>query len=691
MLKKISTLLLFLIFTVSTQAQLDRSIRPKPGPAPEIKIGDAKSFQLENGLKVFVVENNKLPRITFSLIIDRDPLLEGDSAGYSSFAGQLLRTGTKSRSKDQLDEEIDFIGASLSTSSTSVRASGLSKHTKKIIDLMADVTLNPNFTQEELDKIKTRTLSSLAQNKEDPDVISRNVFDVVLYGKDHPYGELMTEEIVENISLEMCNNYYKTYYRPNIALMAIVGDISLEKAKELVEKYFGKWEKKEIPTFEYKKPGKTIVNKVHLIDRPNAVQSVLAIGYTIDLPKGDPDIVKTSILNNILGGSFLSRINQNLREDKGYTYGAFCSIRSDELIGEFKVGTTVRNSVTDSSITEVIHELKKIRKEGVTEEELQTSKNYLTGSFSRALEKPGTIASFALSMERYNLPKDYYKTYLQRLNAVTVEDIKKVAKKYIKPNNMNIVVVGKADEIAENIKSFSIAGKLKYYNVYGEEYDPSQKTIPEGVTVESVIDDYITAIGGRENVEKVQDKTTVLEGSSGQMNLTITIMQKVPDMFNQKLESNFFNQETWYDGQKGKMVAMGQESYLEGEELESTKTLAILNPFLDFKSHGMTPELKGIETINGHDTYKVEITLPNEEKWTKYYDIETGLLNRYVTDVKVQGNSAQTIVDYDEYKEVDGVKYPHKLSQTSAGRSIELNVVTIEINKGLDDGIFKVD
>ncbi len=690
MLKKFS-IMLILLFTVSLQAQLDRSIRPKPGPAPEIKIGDAKSFQLQNGLKVFVVENDKLPRISFSLIIDRDPLLEGDSAGYSGFTGQLLRTGTKNRSKEQLDEEIDFIGAGLSTSSTGVSASGLSKHTETIIDLMADVTLNPNFAQEELDKIKTRTLSSLAQNKEDPDVISGNVFDVILYGKGHPYGELMTEKNVENITLEMCNNYYDTYFSPNTALMAIVGDISFDKAKEIVEKYFGSWQKKEVPEFEYKKPKKALVNKVHLVDRPSAVQSVLAIGYTVDLPKGHPDLVKTSIMNNILGGSFLSRINQNLREDKGFTYGAFTSLGSDELIGEFKVGTTVRNSVTDSSITEIIKELKRIRKEGVTAEELQTSKNYLTGSFSRTLESPSTIANFALSMKRYSLPKDYYKTYLQRLNAVTLDDIKKAAKKYIKPNNLNIVVVGKAEEIADNLKSFSITGKLKYHDVYGDEYDPSQKEIPEGVTVESVIENYITAIGSRENVEKVKDKTTVLEGSSGQMNLTITITQKTPNMFRQKLESNFFNQETWYDGVNAKRVSMGQESYLEGEELESTKTLAILHPFLDFESHGMIPKLSGVETINNRDTYRVEINLPGEEKWTHYYDTETGLLNRYISDIKVQGNELKTVIDFMDYKEVDGVKYAHKLSQVSAGRKIELNVKSIEINKGLDESLFSAE
>ena len=206
MKKLFRILLLAVIITLPISAQVDRSVIPSPGPAPEIKIGDYQSFQLTNGLKVFVVENDKLPRIVFQLVVDTDPLVEGDAAGYVSAAGQLMRTGTATKSKDQLDEAIDFIGANISTSATSVFASGLSKHTEEIAQLMAEIVTQPNFTQDELDKIKKQMTSNLAVEKDDPNAIASKVRKALLFGKKHPYGEMMTEETVKNITLEKCNS-----------------------------------------------------------------------------------------------------------------------------------------------------------------------------------------------------------------------------------------------------------------------------------------------------------------------------------------------------------------------------------------------------------------------------------------------------------------------------------------------------
>jgi predicted Zn-dependent peptidase len=192
MKNKILSILLLILFASAAFAQVDRSKQPKAGPAPEIKIGDIESFQLDNGLKVFVVENHKLPRVTFRLLIDRDPILEGDSAGYVEMAGELLRTGTKNRTKDQIDEEVDFIGASLYTSSTSVIASSLVKHMDKLLDIMSDVVLNPEFKQEELDKLKKQRLSALASEKDNPGAIARKIRKALFYGTNHPYGEIVT-------------------------------------------------------------------------------------------------------------------------------------------------------------------------------------------------------------------------------------------------------------------------------------------------------------------------------------------------------------------------------------------------------------------------------------------------------------------------------------------------------------------
>ncbi|MGI9541769.1 MAG: M16 family metallopeptidase [Cyclobacteriaceae bacterium] len=290
---------------------LDRSKPPLPGPAPEIQLGTYESFTLENGMKVFVVENHKLPRVAFSLLLDVDPILEGDKAGYISTAGDLLSRGTTSRTKAELDEEVDFIGASLSSSAGGVFGSSLTKHQDKVLELMSDVLLNPSFPQSELDKIKKETISGLQANKEDANAIAQNVRGVLRYGKDHPYGELITEKTVANITLEDCKKYYHTYFKPNIAYMGIVGDINKAEAEVLVKKYFGEWKSGEVPKHNYLAPEAPAKTTVAMVDRPQSVQSVVNITYPIILKPGEPDVIKARVMNTILGGGFSSNWMQN--------------------------------------------------------------------------------------------------------------------------------------------------------------------------------------------------------------------------------------------------------------------------------------------------------------------------------------------------------------------------------------------
>ncbi|NMB81362.1 MAG: insulinase family protein, partial [Ignavibacteria bacterium] len=462
-MKKLLLLMLVFVFAKPAFSQLDRSKLPQAGQASEIKIANYESFELKNGLKVFVIENRKLPRVSFNLVLDVDPVLEGSNAGFVSVTGDLLRTGTKKRTKDQLDKEIDLLGATLSTSPTSIFASGLERNKEKLFEIVSDIILNSEFKQEELDKLKKQMLSGLATAKDDPNSISQRVSQVLMYGKDHPYGEIETEETVNNITLDMCKSYYATNFRPNVAYLAIVGDINKATAKKLVEKYLTKWEKKEVPKNSYSTPKAPVVNKVSLVDRANSVQSVISIAYPVELQIGSDDAIKASVVNLILGGSATGRLFMNLREAKAYTYGAYSSMNPDRLIGSFSASTQVRTSVTDSAITEIINEMKKIRSEKVSDDELQKAKNLLSGSFTRSLESPETIARFAINTARYNLPKDYYKNYLKNLNALTSDEILATAKKYIKPNNLNVIVVGNGEEVAKNIAKFSVSNKVDYF------------------------------------------------------------------------------------------------------------------------------------------------------------------------------------------------------------------------------------
>lgn len=688
-MKKLFLLILVIAFVNPVFGQLDRSKFPEPAPASEIKIASYESFELKNGLKVFVIENRKLPRVSFNLILDVDPVLEGKNAGYVSAAGDLLRTGTKKRTKDLLDQEIDLLGATLTTSATSIFASGLERNKEKLMEIVSDIILNSVFKQEELDKIKKQTLSGLATAKDDPNSISQRVGRVIVYGKDHPYGELETEETVNSFTLDMCKNYYELNFRPNVAYFAIVGDINKVKAKQLVEKYLGQWEKKDVPKSSHPVPKTPVVNKVALVDRSNSVQSVIAVGYPVEIKIGSEDAIKASVVNLILGGSATGRLFMNLRESKAYTYGAYSSMTPDRLIGSFNAFTQVRTSVTDSAITEIIGEMKRLRNEKVDEEELQKAKNLLSGSFVRSLESPETIARFAINTARYNLPIDYYKNYLKALNALTADDILATAKKYIKPNNLYLLVVGNGDEVAKNISKFSVSSKIDYYDTNGDIYDPSAKKIPAGLTAEGVIKKYIEAIGGKENILNVKDKITKLTGTVQGMNLTVTINQKEPNKLYQVLDAGVFQQKTVFDGAKGYTEGMGQRNDFEGEQLEDMKDNS-LHGMLDYDERGVKYVLTGMETINGKETFKVTFTQPSGKKSTANYSVETGFLVRTSSSVSTaQGTFNQTI-DMDDYREVKGVKYPFKMIQNFGPQSIELTVTSYEINTGLPDSLFEV-
>ncbi len=690
MIKKILTLVLVVLFTIPSFAQLDRTKLPAAGPAPEVKIGNYDSFTLPNGLKVFVVENHKLPRVTFNLILDVDPVLEGKDVGYVSAAGDLLRYGTKNRTKDKLDEEIDFLGASLNTSSTSVSASGLAKYKDKLLDIMSDVIMNSNFTQESLDKIKKEMLSNLAVSKDEPNSIAQRVREVLMFGKDNPYGEQETEETVKAFTLDMCKQYYQSYFKPNVAYLAVVGDVNKKQIQPLVEKYFSKWQKGDVPKKTYEFPKAPLIDKVCLVDRENSVQSVISVFYPVDLKIGSEDVIKASVMNLILGGSSTGRLFMDLREAKAFTYGAYSSLNPDRLQGSFSAFTSVRNAVTDSAITEVMVQMKKIRSDKVTDDELDRAKNYLTGSFIRGLESPATVARFALNIARYNLPKDYYKNYLKNLSAVTVDDVLEMAKKYIKPNNAYILVVGKASDVAKNLGDFTVTGKVDYYDNYGEKYDPNVKKVPEGLTVDQVLNKYIDAIGGKDNLLKIQDESMKMTGSMQGMNIVITIARKAPNKFYQLVDFGVGQQKTVFDGTKGKSSAMGQEQELTGDQLEAVKLQAEMNAFLDYPKYGIKPELAGMETINNKDAYKVILNMPDGKKTTQYYDTDTGYLIRQISTAETAQGSFTSTIDMDDYREVSGVKVPYKLTQNTSMGSIELTVTEVGINKGLPDSDFEV-
>lgn len=668
-----------------------RAKAPAAGPARQIKIGTSTQFTLANGLKVIVVENHKLPQISYQLTIDRDDMLEKEKSGLADMAGSLLSTGTTTSTKAEIDEAVDYIGADLSTGSTGGFASSLTKHTDKILGLFSQVILKPSFPEAEFEKIKTQTMSGLQSEKDDPNAISGNVSNALTFGSTHPYGEITNESTVSNISLEDCKMYYNTYFKPGNAYLVIVGDITPDAAKAKAEKYFGSWPAGKTPEYTYAFPKAVDKTTVAFVDKPGAVQSLINITYAVDMKPGSPDEIPARVMNTILGSGFSGRLFKNLREDKAYTYGAYSALGSDKLAGDFSANASVRNEVTDSAITQFLLELNKIKSEPVTKEELDLAKSFIAGGFARSLESPQTVANFALNINMYKLPADYYETYLQKLAAVSVDDVTRVAKKYITPSNARIVVVGNKDEVMPKLTVFDKEdGKVQLYDIYANPRK-DDAGMPVDISATDLIEKYLTAIGGRAKLDAVTslDQAYALEMMG--MSITSRVVQNSGKFYMDMKAQGMTLMKQVYDGEKGVGEQQGQTMALEGEDLASLKDQAVLFPERNYAAGGYTMEVKGMEDVNGKACYKLAVVKPSGAKSTEYYDKETGLKVKEVQTAEVQGQSSTTTFEYADYKTVNGINVPYSVTISGPMPApIVMKATEIKINGAVDPMLFKI-
>ena len=671
----------------TTLVAQDRSIRPEAGPAPEIQLGSTESFVMDNGLKVFVVENHKLPKVSISLQFKYQPELEGDAVGISSITGDLLGTKTATRSKDEIDASIDYIGASLSTSSTGIYGSSLTKHLPKLLDLFSDVLINSEFTQEEFDKLITQNISGLANASDSPDAIAGNVNSVLNFGTAHTFGELMTEESLANISLDNCTNFYQTYFSPKGSYLAIVGDISLAEAKEMTTKYMSTWKAVEFENATYTGVEAPTENKVSLVNKAGAVQSIINITYPLNLSPSSEDALKVKVMNNILGGGSSARLFRNLRENKAYTYGAYSSINVDELGSYFNASAKVRNEVTDSAIVEFFSEIDTLRNVKVSQEELQGVINNMSGKFAIALESASTVARFAINTDYLGLDADHYANYLKKLSEITVDDIYEVAQKYLKPNNAHIIVVGDADNLIDKLTVF---GEVTLRDNYGN-VKSDIRAVESGLTAKTIIADYIDALGGTKKLNKLSsvqfNYAASIPGAPAKLKMEILMQQPnsfsmTMKMMGMTVQRQFSNGNTGFnDGMQG-ASEMTSDDLLKSQN--EFKIASELNYFDDY-----TAEVKGIDILDGDDVYVVIRTDKEGTKATEYYSVDTKFLVKSESSVETpEGEMSQTSL-YKDYQSVKGYSFPHQMIQNVAGQSIDMKLKKVVVNKKIDDSKFE--
>jgi zinc protease len=677
---------LFLLITLpaALMAQVDRTKAPNPGPAPVIKVGEPATFTLPNGLKVFVVQNNKLPKVSAVLTIDKDAIHEGDIAGMASMAGELFRRGTTKMNKATLDEEIDYLGGTIGTSATSMNAFALKNNFPKMFALMADIALHPSFPADELEKIRKQELSGLAQSKEDANAIAANVVSRLVYGKAHPYGEVETEESVKKVTLADIKKYYNTFWKPNIAYLIFVGDITVEEAKKLATASFGAWARGVVPKETFTTPASPAKTYIAIVDRPSSVQSVINIVTPIQLKPGAPDVIPSSVMNSLLGNGSSGRLYKNLREKYGFTYGAYSSIRSDKLVGNFTASASVRNEKTDSAIGQFLLELNRIRSEQVSSEDVSRTKNEMSGGFARSLESPSTIANFALNVARYNLPKDYYQNYLKNLSAVDNAAVQAMATKYVQPGNVHIIIVGNAKEISKGLEKY---GEVKYFDMYGnEKAAPTEKKIAAGVTAESILQKSITAQGGDAAMKAVKDVSMTGNANVMGQKLDYAVKYISPSGYLKTISmgGNIFQKELV----KGDVYAVSQQGMEQKveeddkEELNESAAIFLESYLLSKKEYTYT--VKGIEPVEGKDAYNVEVKSPKGKVFNLFYDATTGLRVREVRsqDGGPAGKITQSVTTL-AYKTYNGVQLPVKQLMEVSTFKIDFDITDVKVNSGL--------
>jgi len=679
-MKKQLIFLMVLFLTGATAiAQIDRSVIPTSGPTPEINLGKPYTFELKNGLQVLVVTDKKLPTLNMNLDLNNPPVFEGDKAGVQSLTGSLIGKGSTETSKEEFNEKVDFLGANIFVGVGGGFAGGLSKYKNEIFDLFAEAAFKPNFTQKELDFEKSQAIEGLKSGENSAAAIADKVRGALVYGKDHPAGEFSTEETINSVTLEDVKKFYADYFKPSNGYLVITGDIEEKEAKKLVKKYFGDWEKGTAPEPVLTELADVSETQINLIDVPNAVQTELAILSLSELKMSDPDYYAVLVANYVFGGSFGSYLNMNLREENGYTYGARSNIGTGRNYkGTFSASAKVRNEVTDSAVVETFKELNRIRDEYVEDEMLATAKAKYLGNFIMQSEDKAVVASRSITIEKNDLDKDFYKNFIANIDKVTKEDVKRVANKYLSPDNLRIVLVGKAGDILEPLEKMTLNGKtvpIKFYDKDANETErPSTIEIPAGLTAQTVMDDYIKALGGKEAVSALSSTSYFAVYTAPMGELILDVKRAKGNKWNQtiKMGGNIVAKQTYADG-IAKVSGMGGSQELTGEDAQPAVEEAMYFPEL------YTPEkatLAGAEMMGANQVYVIKWS---DSKKT-FYDVKTGLMVGQESKVKAQGQEVSTMIQYSDYEETSGVKFPMTITQQMMGRDLAFKVQKVEVN-----------
>jgi zinc protease len=711
---------------------------PSPLAARDIKFPPYELQTLPNGLQVVAVLHHEQPVVNMRLLIRAGASFDPkNKLGLAHMAASLLDQGTKTKSASELNDEIDFIGGAMGagagTDLTFVNMIVMKDSFERGMRMLSEMARQPGFAQAEIDRQKQQTLSGLQVSLQDPEYVANSVFDRLVYGF-HPYGlpETGTPETVSSITRDDLVAFHQKYFAPNNAIFAIVGDVTADEAFTTAKKVFTDWEKRELPTQKFVDPPDP-TRRVIVVNKPDAVQTEVRVGH-IGIPRKHPDYMAVNLAIRILGGEGSNRLHQILRTQRGLTYGAQANMDTLKETGDFEAETNTRSEATGEVLRLIVDEFWRIQRERVSEYELADAKAYLTGSFPLTIETPQSIAMQVVNVLFYGLPLEQLQTFRERVNAVSVDDIQRVAREFLRPDRLSVVLVGNASAFASQLKGVGFgtyetvelgdldltaanfkrspkAGQAGRAGTYGDVavarafrpavvafVSPQQQStiVPqEGEKAKALLDRAIEAKGGLEKLRGIKTivakQTLTNPEAPGRSTVTLNYLQ-YPDRF--RIETNAGESAviTAYDGTEAWMKdpravrAAPEQVAREARATLRRDSLALL---LAAKDGKLTPRLlPDVKDASGRVDHALEISGPDLNPIILYIDPATALIRKQVFTADVPG---RPIVEeqFSDYRAVDGVQIPFTASRKAGPVTLERKVTDIKFNTPIDPTLFK--
>jgi zinc protease len=707
---------------------------PRPLPARDIKFPPYELQTLPNGLQVVAILHHEQPAVTMRLLIragtSSDPK---GKLGLAHLAASLLDQGTKTKSAQEVNDAIDFIGGAMgagaATDLTFCNMVVMKDSFEKGMRMLSELAREPGFAPAEIERQLQQMVSGLTVSLEDPEYIANSVFDRLVYGF-HPYGmpNTGTSETLGSLTREDLTAFHNRYFAPNNAILAIVGDVTAEEAFATAKKVFGDWEKKDLPTEKFIQPPDP-TRRVVVVNKPDSVQTEVRVGH-LGIPRTHPDYMAVNLAIRILGGEGSNRLHQVLRTERGLTYGAQANMDTLKDTGDFEAETNTRSEATGEVLKVIVDEFWRIQRERVSERELADAKAYLTGSFPLTIETPESIAMQVVNVLFYGLPLEHLQNFRDRVNAVTVDDIQRVAKALLRPDRLSIVLVGNASAFTSQLRSIGFGtfetvelgdldltaanfkrtgtraraggwagwaggGALAYHQAPLGSRPAIEASPDERAKADALVTKVIAAKGGLEKLRALKTivvkQTLTTQAPQGTATAETSNYIQYPDRF--RIVTDTPNG-TMVQASDGKQVWMTDPRGLhdapeplvrEFRAALRRDPIALLLAAKDGKlTSRLLPELKDSD---GTTALQLEISAPDLNPIVLNVDPETSLIRKQSYHADAPG---RPLVEesFSDYRPIDGIQIAFRASRKSGPLVVERRVTDVKINTSVEPALF---